>query len=178
MFDARVPALPNFYLSPIRAAASFMAAMLSNKAKYAFKAMFALARLGPGELLQAKDIAERDNISKKFLDLILLELRGHGLIRAFRGKRGGYCLARPSDEITLGQIVRIIDGPLAPIACASVTAYRRCTDCKSEADCLVRQSMKRVRDAASDILDHTTLRSALAMEKSRKSRTSRSKAAA
>jgi len=144
--------------------------MLSNKAKYAFKAMFALARLEPGALLQATAMATQDNISKKFLDLILLELRGAGLVRTVRGQRGGYALAKPPSEITLGQIVRIIDGPLAPIACASVTAYRRCADCKDEAACLVRQSMRRVRDAASEILDHTTLSSALAMEKAAKSR--------
>ncbi|HEY4986821.1 MAG TPA: Rrf2 family transcriptional regulator [Bradyrhizobium sp.] len=144
--------------------------MLSAKAKYAFKAMFALARLEPGALLQARDISEKETISKKFLDLILLELRGHGLVRSFRGQHGGYSLAKAPGEITLGQIVRIIDGPLAPIACASVTAYRRCDDCKNEQECLVRQSMRRVRDAASEILDHTTLASALAMEKARKTR--------
>ena len=151
--------------------------MLSAKAKYAFKAMFALARLGPDELLQSLEISEKENISKKFLDLILLELRGHGLIRTVRGQHAGYALAKLTGDSTLGPIVRIIDGPLAAIACASVTAYRRCTDCKSEADCLVRQSMKRVRDAASDILDHTTLESALAMEKSRKKKNARRKAA-
>ncbi|MEI9992085.1 MAG: Rrf2 family transcriptional regulator [Rhizomicrobium sp.] len=144
--------------------------MLSNKAKYAFKAMFALAKLEPGALLQAWDIARQETISKKFLDLILLELRGSGLVRTVRGQHGGYALAKPPSEITLGQIVRIIDGPLAPIACASVTAYRRCADCKDEAGCLVRQSMRRVRDAASDILDHTTLASALAMQKAGKAR--------
>ncbi len=143
--------------------------MLSNKAKYAFKAMFALARLEPGALLQANAIATQENISKKFLDLILLELRGAGLVRTVRGQHGGYALAKPPSEVTLGQIVRIIDGPLAPIACASVTAYRRCADCKDETACLVRQSMRRVRDAASDILDHTTLASALAMQKAAKS---------
>ena len=144
--------------------------MLSNKAKYAFKAMFALARMKDGELLQAAEMAERENIPKKFLDLILLELRGHGLVRSVRGQHGGYLLALPPQDVTLGQIVRVIDGPLAPIACASVTAYRRCDDCKNEAQCLVRQSMRRVRDAASEILDHTTLASALAMEKARKTR--------
>ena len=147
--------------------------MLSNKAKYAFKAMFALARMKDGELLQSAEMAENENIPKKFLDLILLELRGHGLVRSVRGQRGGYLLGKPSDEITLGQIVRNIDGPLAPIACASVTAYQRCPDCKDETQCLVRKSMRRVRDAASDILDHTTLASALAMEKARKTRAKR-----
>ncbi|MGZ5020344.1 MAG: RrF2 family transcriptional regulator [Chthoniobacterales bacterium] len=148
--------------------------MLSNKAKYAFKAMFALARMKDGELLQAWEMADKENIPKKFLDLILLELRGHGLVRSVRGQHGGYLLAMAPEDITLGQIVRVIDGPLAPIACASVTAYRRCADCKDETQCLVRQSMRRVRDAASDILDHTTLESALAMEKARKARAKRS----
>jgi Rrf2 family protein len=142
--------------------------MLSNKAKYAFKAMFALSRLAPGQLLQAWDIATQENISKKFLDLILLELRQAGLVRAMRGQHGGYALAKPPNVITLGQIVRIIDGPLAPIACASVTAYRRCEDCKVVTACLVRQSMRRVRDAASEILDNTTLESAILMENARK----------
>lgn len=142
--------------------------MLSNKAKYAFKAMFALARLEPGALLRASEIAANENISKKFLDLILLELRNRGLVRSFRGQRGGYALAKPASEITLGQIMRFIDGPLAPIACASVTAYRRCADCRDETQCLVRHNMRRVRDAASDILDHTTLKSALAVNKPRR----------
>ena len=142
--------------------------MLSNKAKYAFKAMFALAQLGPGELLRSSEISLQENISKKFLDLILLELREAGLVRAVRGQHGGYALAKGPDKITLGRIVRIIDGPLAPIPCASVSFYRRCRDCKDEKACLVRQSMRQVRDAASEILDHTTLTSALAIEKANK----------
>jgi Rrf2 family protein len=141
--------------------------MLSNKAKYAFKAMFALAGIRDDQLLQATEISAQENIPKKFLDLILLELRRHGLVRSVRGQHGGYALARPAGEVTLGEVIRVIDGPLAPIACASVTAYRRCTDCRSEAQCLVRKSMRRVRDASSDILDHTTLLAALSMEKTR-----------
>ena len=135
--------------------------MLSNKAKYGFKAMFALGRLGPGELLSSWDIARDENIPKKFLDLILLELRQQGFVRSVRGQKGGYALGKPADRITLGDIMRAIDGPLAPIACASVTAYRRCRDCDNEAGCLVRQSMRRVRDAASDVLDQSTLKSAI-----------------
>jgi Rrf2 family protein len=135
--------------------------MLSNKAKYGFKAMFALGRLGPGELLSSWDIAREENIPKKFLDLILLELRQQGFVRSVRGQKGGYALAKAADKITLGNIMRAIDGPLAPIACASVTAYRRCRDCENEAECLVRKSMRRVRDAASDVLDQSTLKSSL-----------------
>lgn len=131
--------------------------MLSQKAKYALKALLALAALSEGELLQGGEIAEQHRIPKKFLDLILLELRKHGLVESARGKRGGYALARPADEITIGRIIRAVDGPLAPIACASVTAYRRCPDCDNEKTCAVRRLMRDVRDAASGILDHVSL---------------------
>ena len=131
--------------------------MLSQKAKYALKALLALAQTPEGELLQAGEIAVRDNIPKKFLDLILLELRKHRLIDSVRGKHGGYVLLRPANKITIGDIIRVVDGPLAPIACASVTGYRRCKDCKSESACMVRFMMRNVRDATSGILDQMTL---------------------
>ena len=131
--------------------------MLSKKAKYALKAMLALSECPEGELLQAADIAESQNIPKKFLDLILQDLRNQGLVHSHRGKQGGYLLSRPADKIMIGQIVRAIDGPLAPIACASVTAYQPCDDCTDEKRCMVRWMMREVRDAASDILDHTSL---------------------
>jgi len=130
--------------------------MLTNKAKYALKAMIALSRCAPGALLQSAELAEQENIPKKFLDLILLELRKHGFIRSVRGKKGGYMLGKAPDVIYVGQIIRVIDGPLAPIACASVTAYQTCHDC-DERTCAVRRMMRHVRDAASEILDHMTL---------------------
>ncbi len=133
--------------------------MLSQKAKYALKALLALARAPEGELLQAGEIAERENVPKKFLDLILLELRKHRLVDSVRGKRGGYLLGRPAEDIMIGDIIRIVDGPLAPIACASVTAYRRCRDCKNENACMVRLLM---RNAASGILDNVSLAEAAA----------------
>lgn len=131
--------------------------MLSQKAKYALKALLALAKAPDGTLLQAGEIAEHENVPKKFLDLILLELRNHRLVDSVRGKRGGYALGRPAEDITIGDIIRIVDGPLAPIACASVTAYRRCRDCPNEQACMVRHLMRDVRDAASGILDHMSL---------------------
>ena len=133
--------------------------MLSNKAKYALKAMLALAALKSEERVQSQDIADQHAIPKKFLDLILFELRKHGLVRSYRGQQGGYALAKPSSDITLGNIVRVIDGPLAPIACASVTGYQQCGDCDPET-CLVRYNMRKVRDAISAILDQTTLKEA------------------
>jgi Rrf2 family protein len=130
--------------------------MLSRKAKYALKAMIRLAG-HQGQMIQVSDIAESENVPQKFLELILLELKKHGLLHSQRGKRGGYSLGRPAAEITFGQIVRIMDGPLAPLPCASLTGYRRCDDCTDEQTCAVRRVMRRVRDAMADILDTTTL---------------------
>lgn len=136
--------------------------MLSKKAKYALKAMLALSEAGNDDLLQATEIAESQNIPKKFLDLILQELRVRGFIQSHRGKQGGYALARPASEITVGQIVRVIDGPLAPIPCASVTAYHACEDCVDVKACRIRLMMREVRDAASAVLDNITLADAAA----------------
>ena len=135
--------------------------MLSQKAKYALKAMLALAAETEGELLQAGDISAGQNVPRKFLELILLELRKAGLVNSHRGKHGGYALAKPADTITFGQIVRIMDGPLAPIPCASLTGYRRCADCQDELNCAVRRTMREVRDAAAQILDGMTLAQAM-----------------
>jgi len=131
--------------------------MLSNKAKYGLKAMLHLAeREGQGGVLVA-DIAEAQTIPKKFLDTILLEMKNNGLLHSKKGKGGGYMLARPAAKIMVGQIVRILDGPLAPIPCVSLTAYRPCLDCKDEKACQIRRVMGQVRDATAAILDHTSL---------------------
>src|SRR4051812_43303570 len=132
--------------------------MLSQKAKYAIKALLVLARAQDEDLLiQAPDISTDQNIPKKFLDLIFFELRRHGLVQSTRGREGGYALARPAAEISIAAIVRAVDGPLAPLPCASVKFYRRCSDCDDEKTCEVRRLMREVRDAASAILDNTSL---------------------
>jgi Rrf2 family protein len=131
--------------------------MLSQKAKCALKAHIALAEADDGEFLQANDIAETHSIPKKFLDLILLELRRHRLVDSRRGKKGGYLLMRAANTFMIGDIVRAIDGPLAPIPCASVTAYRPCTDCNDTKACMVRKIMREVRDAAAGVLDNIAL---------------------
>ena len=135
--------------------------MLSQKAKYALRALLMLARRPPGEMVLVGDIAERQNVPRKFLELILLELRKHGLLFSQRGRHGGYTLARPPEAITFGQVVRIVDGPLAPLPCASVTGYRRCADCRDERTCELRRVMRSVRDAVADILDRTSLADAV-----------------
>jgi Rrf2 family protein len=131
--------------------------LLTKKGKYGLKAMVHLAGLEPGELAQVADIAETNTISKKFLDHILTALRNAGLVYSKKGKGGGYALARPAHEIRVGAIVRALDGPLAPIPCASVTAFRACDDCEDLKSCSVRLIMVEARNAIASVLDHTTL---------------------
>jgi len=131
--------------------------MLTSKGKYGLKALIHLAKAPVGENLQVADIAAQNNISKKFLDAILLDLRHAGFLRSRKGPGGGYSLARPANEIFIGAIVRALDGPLAPIACASRTAYEPCGDCVNTELCGVRLIMTDVRDAMANILDRTSL---------------------
>ncbi len=105
----------------------------------------------------AAEIAEKNQIPRKFLDAILLELKNAGLLSSKKGKGGGYHLARPADKITAGQIIRILDGALAPIACASRSAYKPCADCPDEDACAVRDIMLDVRDSIALILDRTSI---------------------
>jgi Rrf2 family protein len=131
--------------------------MLTNKGKYGLKAMVHLAGIEPGALAQVADIAEANSISKKFLDHILTELRHAGLVYSKKGRGGGYALARPAHEIRVGAIVRALDGPLAPIPCASVTAFRPCDDCADLSTCAVRLIMVDARNAIANVLDNRTL---------------------
>ena len=130
--------------------------MLSMKAKYALKALIYMAQHSP-EALRSRRIAESETIPQKFLDNILQELRAHGFVDAKRGIFGGYFLARSASEIRIGDIIRIIDGPLAPIRCASLTAYQKCDDCVDEAACQLRRLMADVRGAMSSVLDQRCL---------------------
>jgi Rrf2 family protein len=135
--------------------------MLSQKAKYALHALLYLADRPAGEPILIADIAESQKMPRKFLELILLELKRHGLVRSMRGKHGGYTLAKPAESISFGQVVRYIDGPLALVPCASKTAYRRCDDCLSEDECAIRDTMRRARDAVARILDNSNLADAI-----------------
>ncbi|WP_080054130.1 RrF2 family transcriptional regulator [Spirosoma aerolatum] len=131
--------------------------MISKRAKYAIKAMKALTQAyGNGPVLIAR-IAEQEHIPQKFLEGILLELRNHGLLQSQKGKGGGYMLRVEPDRITLAQLVRIIDGPIAPTPCVSLHFYTRCDDCDSEDTCKIRPIMLRVRDANLAVYEKTTL---------------------
>ncbi len=131
--------------------------MLTNKGKYGLKALAHLASLPQGETAQSQEIAEANRNPKKFLDAILAELRVAGNVRSKKGKGGGYMLARDANQISVGNAIRVLDGPLAPIACASHTAYQPCLDCPDVPSCTVRLLMRRVRDLSSDLLDNTSV---------------------
>jgi Rrf2 family protein len=132
--------------------------MLTAKGKYGLKALMHLSSVPLGKTVQAADIAEANNIPKKFLDAILGELRNAGIVCSKKGPGGGYVLARPPDDIQIGHVIRTLDGPLAPIACASRTAFRACQDCADLQACAVRALMLQVRDATAAILDGTSVR--------------------
>jgi Rrf2 family protein len=131
--------------------------MLSMKAKYALRALMVMSQ-NEKKMLSSKVIAEKANAPSKFLDNILQELRHHGVVDSTRGIFGGYFLVRPAEDLSLGDIVRMIDGMLAPVPCASVTAYRRCDDCEDEATCKIRYVMLGVREAISNVLDTISLK--------------------
>ncbi len=131
--------------------------MLSKRSKYAIKALLALADHERGEPVRIADLAHEEQIPPKFLELILLGLKNQGILQSRKGKGGGYLLARDPADIYLGQIVRMFDGPLAPVPCASQTAYVACADCPDEAVCGVHLAMKAVRDATAKVLDGTSI---------------------
>ena len=130
--------------------------MLTAKGKYGLKALVYLAHIREGELALVSDIATENSIPKKFLDAILIQLRNAGFVQSRKGKGGGYRLTRRPEEIKVGSVVRVLDGPLAPIPCASYTRYEACDDCDVET-CQVRHMMLNVRNAIAEVLDSTTL---------------------
>jgi Rrf2 family protein len=131
--------------------------VLSKKSKYGLKALLVLAQeAGRGPVL-VSDLAEREGLPKKFLEAILLELKRHGLLQSKKGKGGGYFLSRKPSEVTVGQVIRVLEGPLALIPCVSQTAYMKCEECVNEQACGIRLVMKDVRDATARILDSTSL---------------------
>jgi len=109
-------------------------------------------------------IAIEANVPRKFLEIILAELKGAHLVASTRGKHGGFVLARSAHLVSLGDIIRVIEGPLALVPCVSRTAYRRCSDCRDEATCEIRLAMIKVRDETARILDGTSLADAVAEE--------------
>jgi Rrf2 family protein len=131
---------------------------LSKRGEYALRALIdlGLAAEQGRPLVRISELVEKEKLPAKFLEQIFIQLKEAGLIDARRGKTGGYFLAQPAKKIFIGSVVRLIDGPLAPIACVSQTAYERCS-CPDEEHCGLRMLMLDVRNAIADILDRYTL---------------------
>ena len=136
--------------------------MISNKARYAFRALLAIADAPAGEALPSAEIAREHQIPHKFLEQILLDLRKAGILESKRGKSGGYAMLRPADTVTFGEILRLFEGPLAPLPCLSRQAYRPCEDCVDEQSCVLRREFARSYDASRAVLDNRTIGAALA----------------
>ncbi|HZU64655.1 MAG TPA: Rrf2 family transcriptional regulator [Novosphingobium sp.] len=136
--------------------------MLSQQSRYALKALIYLAAKDPSKPSPSAEIAAGANVPRKFLEAILLDLKLAGILHSTRGKAGGYTLARGPGEITFGDVIRVTDGPLALIHCASQKFYRRCLDCVDEQACSLRRIMLEARAQLSAVLDHRTLADAIA----------------
>ncbi|VVM05519.1 HTH-type transcriptional regulator CymR [Methylacidimicrobium cyclopophantes] len=131
--------------------------VLTRRSKYALRALIYLARVrGTGAVLIG-EIAEKERIPKKFLEAILLELKNKGILESRRGKGGGYQLAESADKVMVGQIIRLMDGPIAPVRCVSPTAYAPCDDCPNEETCTIRVIMREIRAKICEVVDRTSL---------------------
>ncbi|MEO8592426.1 MAG: Rrf2 family transcriptional regulator [Candidatus Solibacter sp.] len=132
---------------------------LSKKTQYCLRALYSLTRAG-GRPVLISDLATNEHIPKKFLEQILLNLKGRGLVDSKSGRGGGYMLVCDPEVVTLGQVIRMVEGPLAPLPCASETAYRKCDECTDDQYCETRLVMRDVRDGIARVLDGTTLAAA------------------
>jgi Rrf2 family protein len=137
--------------------------MLTRKAKYGLKALLYMASHASADRIRLGEVVEAQSIPHKFLHAIMLELRNGGFVVSKKGPGGGYALAEAALNAKVGDIIRVLDGPLAPIACASRNNYIPCTDCKDVERCRVRLAMLKVRDAIAVVLDGMTLRDMAAL---------------
>ena len=137
--------------------------MLTSRAKYALRASLSLAELFPtGGWTSAGDLAEMADVPKKFLEAILTQLRDQGLVESRRGPAGGHRLISAPTAVSVADVIRSIDGPLAMTPCASATAFRACDDCLDMETCRLQHVMRQARDAAADVLEKCTLADILA----------------
>lgn len=131
--------------------------MISKKTKYGLKALAYLAKKPSGAPVSTAEIAKSENISPKFLESILAELKKSGIIGSKKGKGGGCYLIKPSDEVSIATVIRILEGPIAWLPCVSLNYYEKCTDCPSEESCSVHKMFEKVRDNILQIVDNQTL---------------------
>jgi Rrf2 family protein len=134
--------------------------VLTSRAKYAVRASMVMAELKAGNgWTSAADLAEAADVPRKFLEAILTQLRDGGLVESRRGPAGGHRLAMAPEDISVADVIRLIDGPLAMTPCASATAFRACDDCVAVEECRIRHLMRRARDAVAEVLENCSLAS-------------------
>ncbi len=138
--------------------------MISKKTKYALKAVLYLARRYDEGPILISDLSKDEMIPKKFLELILLTLKNNGILQSRKGKGGGYYLGKSPREISMGKVIRVLEGPIALVPCVSETAYAPCPECQGERTCGIRLVMKDIREATTRILDGTSLADMLEQE--------------
>lgn len=139
--------------------------MLSKKAKYALKALEFIAKQNPDLPIHTATIAESQRIPRKFLEAILLEMKNDGILRSKQGKSGGYFLNQFAEEIKLGHVIRLIDGPIALVSCVSYKYYKSCNECIDENTCGLKVIMADVREATNNVLNKVSLADLLQNEK-------------
>ncbi len=139
--------------------------MLSKKAKYGLKALLFLAKEKRETPIMISEISEREKIPKKFLEVILLELKKDGILQSTLGKSGGYNLRKDPNDINMGHVIRLFDGPVALTPCVTYKYYRKCDECIDEETCSIRSLMKDLREVTVNLLDNTTLSQMVKKEK-------------
>jgi Rrf2 family protein len=139
--------------------------MLAQRTRYALRSLLYLAEQQGAAPVQLARIAETQRVPPKYLELIMLDLKKAGLVQSLRGPKGGYTLARAPDSISFGDVVRVMEGPIALISCASVNFYAPCGDCHDEASCAIRRAFGMVRDQTTELLDGISLARGAGWEK-------------
>lgn len=137
--------------------------MLSKKTKYGIKALTYLAKTNNDLPVQISEIAVNENISIKFLERILLELRKAGVLESKKGKGGGYFLAKTPGEIAMTEVIRTLEGPIAMVPCVSLNFYKKCDDCVDEKTCAVSKLMIQVRDKTLEVFRDTSLKDLISL---------------
>lgn len=144
--------------------------MISQKTRYALRALLYLVERGKGDPVQLGAIAETQQVPRKYLELIMLDLKKAGIVSSVRGPSGGYRLARDANDISFGEVIRTLDGPIALVPCASVNFYSKCGDCHDEETCAIRRVLSVVRDKTAAILEGMSLAEAAGFETRAESR--------
>ena len=139
--------------------------MLAQKTRYALRSLLYLVEEGGGAPVQLGSIATTQRVPPKYLELIMLDLKKAGIVRSTRGPKGGYKLARPAAEISFGEVVRALEGPIALIPCASVNYYAPCGDCHDEETCAIRRAFSILRDRSAELLEGISLAEGAKWEK-------------